>query len=162
MGSEKVGYTETMQEAFARLVAIDAPSADDLKVLMYLEAAGRSAYDAMARGTSSDEVKRIFDRNGREEVGHAARLRKVIKLAYGQDIAVPGDADNPFCLGDDVVHPVTKDMIDMIVGGEQAGGDFYDRWAKSFSDAEVVKLLHQNGDEERRHGDRLRDAANLL
>jgi rubrerythrin len=162
MSADKIGYNETMQEAFGRLVAINAPSADDLKVLMYLEAAGKSAYDAMSRGTSSDAVRKIFDQNGREEVGHAARLKKVIKLVSGEDVVVPKDSDNPFCMKSDVVSPVTKESIDMIVGGEQAGGDFYDRWAANYTDAEIVRLLKQNGDEERRHGDRLRDAAKLL
>jgi hypothetical protein len=161
MDSDKVGYTETAQDAFARLMATAKPSLDDLKVLLVLEASGKSAYAAMARGTSSDAVKRIFEQNGREELGHAVRLRQVIKLVHDEAVTVPSDDENPFATGADVVLPVTKESLESIAGGEVVGGDLYERWAVGFSD-EAARLLRQNGLEERRHGDRIREITGLL
>jgi hypothetical protein len=162
MDSDKAGYTETSREAFGRLMAVTMPTVDDLKTLMVLEAGGKSSYAAKVRGTSNDAVKRILEQNGREELGHAMRLRQVIKIVHGETVVVPSDDANPFAVGTDVVHPVTKDELASIAGGEAVGGDLYDRWAACFSDEEAAKLLRQNGLEERRHGDRIREAAAFL
>jgi rubrerythrin len=162
MRMSEVGYTPSMQEEFKRLLTVTHPAAEDLKVLALIEAAGKSSYAARVRGAPNDEVRAILAQNGREEVGHAVRLRRVIKLMYGEDFAIPRDEDNRFVTAADAVEAVTEEILERLAQGEILGGNFYDSWASNVDHEEAAQLLRQNGAEERRHADRLRQAASLL
>jgi hypothetical protein len=158
----ELGYTPSMQEEFARLVTVTSPTLHDFRMLALIEAAGKSSYEAMVRGAPNDAVGTILKQNGREEYAHAVRLRRAAKLAFGEEFAIPDDAENPFTTPADAVVPVSAESLEKMVQGEFMGGDFYDGWAASVAHEEAAELLRQNGAEERRHGDRLREAIGLI
>jgi rubrerythrin len=158
----ELGYTPSMQEEFARLVSVATPTAHDLRMLALIEAAGKSSYEAMVRGAPNDAVRRILTQNGREEYAHAVRLRRAAKLLFGEEFAIPDDSENPFATPADAVEPVSAESLEKMVQGEFMGGDFYDGWAATIEHEEAAGLLRQNGAEERRHGDRLREAIGLI
>jgi len=158
----EVGYTPSMQEEFARLLSVSTPDAHDLKMLALIEAAGKSSYEAKVRGAPNDAVGKILAQNGREEMAHAVRLRRALKLMYGEDFTIPSDAENPFSTPTDAVEVVNAEILERTAQGELMGGDFYDGWASNVAHEEAAQLLRQNGTEERRHADRLREAASLL
>jgi rubrerythrin len=158
----EIGYTPSMQEEFVRLLGVSLPEAHDLKMLALIEAAGKSSYEAKVRGAPNEAVGRLLAQNGREEMAHAVRLRRALKLMYGEDFAIPADAENPFATPADAIEAVDADILEKTAQGELMGGDFYDGWANNVTHEEAAKLLRQNGAEERRHADRLREAVNLL
>lgn len=158
----ELGYTGSMQDEFMRLLTVKSPTAADLKVLALMEAAGKSAYEAKVRGAADDGVKKLLTQNAREEYAHAVRLRLAIKLLYNEDFAIPADSDNPFATPETQIDDVTRENLEALAHGEIMGGDFYDGWAEAVSHKEAAELLRQNGAEERRHADRLREAAALL
>lgn len=158
----ELGYTGSMQDEFMRLLTVKSPTLSDLKVLALMESAGKSAYEAQVRGVSDEGVKKLLMQNAREEYAHAVRLRQAIKLLYGEDFTIPADAENPFATPETDVTPVRRESLEALAQGEIMGGDFYDGWADAVEHQEAAALLRQNGQEERRHADRLREAAALL
>jgi rubrerythrin len=158
----ELGYTPSMQEEFGRLMTVASPSAHDLKMLALIEAAGKSSYEALVRGAPNAAVGKILMQNGREEFAHAVRLRRAVKLMFGEEFTIPDDAENPFATPADAVEAVSAEGLEKMAQGEFMGGDFYDGWAASVAHEEAAGLLRQNGAEERRHGDRLRDAIALI
>ena len=158
----ELGYTPSMQEEFKRLLQVTSPEAHDLKMLALIEAAGKSSYEAKVRGAPNDAVRNILARNGREEMGHAVRLQRALKLMYGEDFTIPSDAENPFATPSDAIDAVNAEILEKTAQGEIMGGDFYDSWAGNVAHEQAAQLLRQNGVEERRHADRLREAARLL
>jgi rubrerythrin len=158
----EIGYTPSMQEEFVRLLGVSSPEAHDLKMLALIEAAGKSSYEAKVRGAPNEAVGKLLAQNGREEMAHAVRLRRALKLMYGEDFTIPSDAENPFATAADAIEAVDADTLEKTAQGEIMGGDFYYGWANNVAHEEAAKLLRQNGAEERRHADRLREAVNLL
>ena len=158
----ELGYTGSMQDEFMRLLTVKSPAKSDLEVLALMESAGKSAYEAKVRGVSDEGVKKLLTQNAREEYAHAVRLRLAIKLLYNEDFVIPADSDNPFATPETQIDDVTAESLEALAHGEIMGGDFYDGWADAVSHKEASELLRQNGLEERRHADRLREAAALL
>jgi len=156
------GYTPSMQDEFMRLLTVKSPAASDLKVLALMEAAGKTYYDAQVRGAPNEAVKKLLAQNGREEMAHANRLRQACKLMFGEDFTIPADSENPFAVPADSIGEVSAESLAQGVQGEIVGGDFYDGWAANVANEEAAQLFRQNGAEERRHADRLREAAALL
>lgn len=157
------GVPNTLFEAFAHISAHKTPSIDDLKVLVMVEAAGKRLYEDLAQGIDNEDVRSILDRNGREEMGHAHRVSRVIGKLTGADYPVPESHENPFL----VAPPPPKRNVDKatllgLADAEFGGREFYEGWAASCTNEEAAALLRQNGREEARHGERLRDAAKLL
>ena len=152
---------QSVNEAATHIYTVTTPTADDLKVMVHLEAAGQGFYGAYAEAAPSDEVRAIFNKNGQEEVGHAHRVSRALKLLFGEDFSVPEPADNPYyAWPKDVV--LTKDMIAGIAHQELAGDALYDLWATNLAHEEAGRLLRQNGKEEKGHGERMLRAADLL
>ncbi len=85
----------TSREAFAHINAVTNPTLDDLKLMVYLEASGQSAYYELAASSDNADVRRLLEANGREEMAHAHRVAKVIKLLSGEDFAPPAHATIP-------------------------------------------------------------------
>jgi rubrerythrin len=147
-------------EAFARINAVTAPSIDDLKMMVYLEASGQSAYAELAQTASHPEIRKLLEANGREELAHAHRVAKVIKLLSGETFAVPAAGDNRYAKPSG--RSADRAMLETLVAAETNGRQLYDIWAENTDHAEAAELLRQNGLEETKHGDRAQKALSLL
>ena len=99
-------------------------------------------------------------RNGREEVGHARRIRKAIAIKLGADYEPSADLLERF----DVPLPETVglELFPLIVKAELDGDAGYQRWADNEPDPEVARLLRLNGREETKHGERASQALAIL
>jgi rubrerythrin len=152
---------QTVDGASAHIYTVTRPSADDLKLMVCLEAAGQGFYGAFAEAAANDEVRAIFHKNGQEEMGHAHRVSRALKLLYDEEFEVPQPADNPYyAWPKDIV--LSKEMIDGIAQQELAGDALYELWATNLGHEEAGRLLRLNGREERGHGERMQRAAALL
>ena len=148
-------------EASAYIFTVKAPTIDDYKVMVLLEAAGQGFYGALAEAAPSDEVRALLARSGQEEVGHAHRVSRVIEKLFGESFPVPEPGDNPYhAIPTGLV--VSAEMLDGITQGENAGEALYEGWAAGVSDEEAARLLRQNGKEEAKHGERAQEAKRLL
>ncbi len=156
------GAPQTMSEAFAYINTLTAPTVDDLKVMVLLEAAGLDLYRGMASGAENPAVAALLQHNGREEMAHAHRVAKAIKAISGEDFPPPEASDNPYLDGPLLSVPLSPDGLRSLAQGEFGGEQLYETWAANSSNAEVARLFRLNGGEEREHGDRLMEAAGLL
>jgi len=146
--------------AFARINAVVAPTLDDLKLMVFLEASAKNSYDALARTTDNVKIRDLLQANGREEMAHAHRVATVIKILTGEDFPPPDAADNPYVTPSD--RKVDRGLLDYLVQAENNGDDLYQTWADHIGNPEAEALLRQNGKEEVRHGERAAQAAALL
>lgn len=156
------GAKPTLGEAFAHINSLSAPSVDDLKVMVLLEAAGEDLYLQMASGTDDAQIKAIFALHGRQEMGHAHRVAKAIQAISGEEFPPPQPADNPYLTGPVPTAPITAEALRGLAQGEFAGEDLYERWASNAGNEEAARLFRLNGQEETAHGNRLLEAAALL
>jgi rubrerythrin len=154
------GYPTDAGGVFKLLGTRTRLSTDDMKVLALIEHAGEGAYFAMAAAVDNEEAKALLSRNAQEERGHAFRLIKAIKL-LGDSFELPADTDNPY-YSTRKYDALTGDFLSMIVAGEQDGDLQYQTWADAEPNAEVAKILRQNGSEESRHGERVMQVKALL
>lgn len=150
-------------DAFARLNAVTKPTVDDLKLMVYVEAGGQGFYDVLAANAPNEAVRTILATNGREEMGHAQRVRKAIRQITGEDFPIPSPDENPlrnFGLAEDTA--VTKEFLQHISQLEQSGDELYEKWAAGLDNEDAAKLLRQNAREETKHSQRLEEAVGLL
>jgi rubrerythrin len=156
------GAPTELSAAFAHINGVTAPTVDDLKVMVLLEAAGLELYRGMAAGAPSASVAALLEHNGREELAHAHRVAKAILAISGESFPPPHAADNPY-LGQTVPQmPVTAEALRKLAQGEFAGEQLYERWAANIGNADAAQQFRQNGKEETEHGQRLIEAADLL
>jgi len=87
---------EKAGEAFAHINAVISPTLDDLKLMVFLEASGLAAYYELAESAPNAEVRSLLEANGREELAHAHRVSKVIKILSGEDFPPPNAEDNRY------------------------------------------------------------------
>lgn len=146
--------------AFARINAVTAPTIDDLKLMVFLEASGQAAYAELAQSAPNAEVRQLLEANGREELAHAHRVSKVIKLLSGEDFAVPDAAANRYAKTSG--RKVDRAMLEMLVAAENGGCSLYETWADNTAHPEAASLLRQNGKEETRHSERAQQAIALF
>lgn len=156
------GAPVSLGEAFARINSVTAPTVLDLKVMVLVEAAGQTLYEASAEGSDHPEVKRLLIANGHEEMKHARRVSEAIKLISGEDFAPPAAADNPYLQGDFPRAKLTPEGLRGTAQAEFAGEELYGKWADSMDNEGAAALFRLNGKEETEHGDRLMQAAALL
>ena len=147
--------------AFARINAVANPSLDDLKTMVYLEASGQVFYGALAKVAPNEAVRRILEANGREELAHAHRVAKAVKLLSGEAFGVPAAAENPYAQGP-FNAKADRAMFERLAQGEEEGASLYETWASHAADRQVAQLLLQNAKEEARHGERAKEALALL
>ena len=83
------GYTADSQAAFALMKTRPRLSIDDLKVLALLESAAEQFYFGLAQQMTNAEARALLTRNGQEELGHAHRLVKAIRLLGGETFELP-------------------------------------------------------------------------
>lgn len=162
MAEFSIDASVTGEDAFSKLLAVKSPSLDDLKTLLLLEAAGQSFYVSLAEAAPNDEIKHLMSKNGQEEMGHAHRLKRAIKLVHGEDFEIPSDQDNPLYKAPLAAPVVSKELLQMIAKGEIDGEAFYEGWASHIGNEQAAKLLRQNGKEEANHGARMTEALKLL
>lgn len=157
------GAPASLNEAFAHIGTVKAPTLLDLKVMVLTESAALELYNTIAKGTDNPAVAALLQHNGREEFLHAERVAEAIKAISGEDFAPPQPADHPYLQnGPLTVPPVTVESLKKLAEGEFGGEALYDGWAASTDNAEAARLFRLNGKEETDHGNRLLEAAALL
>ena len=79
-----------------------------------------------------------------------------------EDLKVRAHSDNPFVetLASEI--SVNGDVLSMLESAEKDGDLQYQAWADAEPNAEVAKLLRQNGAEPSTHGERVRQIKSLL
>jgi rubrerythrin len=163
MNQTSLSIPSSTGEAFARLNAVTTPTVEDLKLMVYVEAGGQGFYDVLAANAPNDKVRDILSLNGREEMGHAMRVCKAIKVMSGEDFAPPKPEDNPlrdFGLPRDTA--VTREFLEHVAGLEVDGDKLYEGWAQGLANPDAAKLLRLNAREETAHSKRLHEAVTLL
>jgi rubrerythrin len=154
------GAPDSPGAAFAHINAVVSPTIDDLKLMVFLEAAGKTSYEELAQSAPNDAVRGLLQANGREELAHAHRVAKVIERLTGEAFPPPADADNPFAKPSG--RTLDRGVLEFLAAVESSGGDLYDTWASHTADPDAAALLRQNAKEERLHGDRATQALALL
>jgi rubrerythrin len=150
----------TSGEAFAHINAVTDPTIDDLKLMVYLEASGQTAYFEMAQSAPNSEIAKLLEANGREEMAHAHRVAGVIKLLSGEEFPVPAASENRYAVPSG--RKVDRALLEMLIGAETNGCTLYADWASHTSNPEAAAMLLQNGKEEVRHAERAAEALKLL
>jgi rubrerythrin len=131
-----------------------------MRLLFRIECSGEDFYNCIADRIGNPAAAELLRKNAREERAHAERLRRAIGIKLGRDYQ-PSDADlkrYPVPLPDSI--PV--ELLPVIVKGEFDGDVGYQKWAERESDAEIQRLLRQNGREETVHGERVNQVIQIL
>ncbi len=152
---------QSVDGAAALINGVTTPTSDDLKVMVCLEAAGQGFYAAFAEAAPNDEVRAVMMKNGQEELGHAHRVARTLKLVYDEDFPVPEPSDNPYWAKPEGIT-LSAEMLHGIAATELAGDMLYETWASNLDHEEAGRLFRLNGREEKGHGERMQKAAALL
>jgi rubrerythrin len=146
--------------AVAALTAIEQLDVDAMRLLFRIERSGEDFYNGIADRIGDARAADLLRRNGREENGHAERVRKAIGVKLGKAWEpLPEDLERyPIPLPDAIPAP----LLAVIVKGELDGDVGYQRWADREGDPEVQRLLRLNGREETVHGQRVREVIAIL
>jgi rubrerythrin len=155
------GVPTTIFEAFDYIASVKAPTLDDLRLMVVLEAAGKGLYDDLARGVENGTLADSLRENGRQELAHAHRVSRAIGKITGQDYPVPSPDENPYLSPPPPAPKVTRAMLAGLAEAEFGGEALYESWAASLDNEEAAALLRQNGREETDHGGRLRAVLDL-
>ena len=155
-----VGSAQDFATAGAALAGKDALDVDDMRLMFRLERAGEEFYRRLADSCGNAEAAALLTKNGREERGHAERMRRAIGAKLGVDYQP--DADDLRPLAVNLPDPMPLELLPHIVAGEINGDAGYQRWADAETDPEVQRLLRLNGREESIHGERVRQAMDIL
>jgi rubrerythrin len=146
--------------AAASLDDLESLDVDALKVMYRVELAGEEFYERLAAAVPDDEAKTLLRRNGREERGHAERIRRMVGHKLGHDWE-PDESDRA-PLAVNLPEPFPLELLPAIVQGELNGDAGYQRWAENEPDPEVQRLLRLNGREETIHGRRVEEVLAIL
>jgi hypothetical protein len=147
--------------AYAHLGTVTKPDIHDLELIVLLEAAGQGSYQGMANAAPNAAIRDLLILNGQEEIDHAHRVIRAIKILFDKDVSIPPHDLNPFYVVP-TIPVLTPDMLEKAVGGELAGEKMYNDWADQIDNAQAADLLRQNAREEHRHADRDAEALSLL
>jgi len=146
--------------AVAALTALEQLDVDGMRLLFRVERSGEDFYNGLADRIGNPRAADLLRRNGREENGHAERVRKAIGVKLGRPWEPTADdlARYPIPLPDAIPPP----LLAVIVKGELDGDAGYQKWADREPDAEVQRLLRLNGREETVHGERVKEVIAIL
>ncbi len=150
-----------LYEAFAYIGAVQAPSLDDLRLMLVLEAAGKAMYDSLAESAPNAESAQYLRESGLDELKHAERLAEILGLLTGAPCAVPAPEENPY-LAEWEKPRLSMELIERLASAEANGGALYEGWAQVCSNAEAAALLRMSGREETAHAQRLHSIAQCL
>ena len=146
--------------AVATLTAVEQLDVDSMRLLYRIECAGEQFYQQLADRIGDPAAAELLRRNGREERGHAERVRRAIGGKLGSAYE-PTAADRaPYAIA--LPDTLTPEMLSFIVQAERDGDAGYQRWADRESDPEVQRLLRLNGREETVHGQRVAETIAML
>lgn len=155
------GCPSNMYEAFAYIGTVAQPTIDDLKLMVLLEAAGKTMYDDLADDVEAADLKEMLVDSGREEYLHAERVSRAIEILTGTSYPVPAAGQNPYMVG--WVKPrLTRELADSLAMAEAGGEQLYGSWASHCANDEISALFEQSGREETYHARRLEKIAALL
>ena len=146
--------------AVAALGAVERLDVAAMRLLYRVERAGESFYNGVADRIGDPRAAELLRRNGREERGHAERVRRAIGIKLGQAFDPSAEDLAPYPVPLPPTIPVA--IFPQIVQAELDGDVGYQRWADREDDPEVQRLLRLNGREEMVHGDRVRQVIAIL
>ncbi|MGH7894536.1 MAG: ferritin family protein [Candidatus Binatia bacterium] len=146
--------------AAAALGAIERLDVEAMRLLFRVERSGEDFYNGIADRIGDPRAAELLRRNGREERGHAERVRRAIAIKLGGSFEPSADdlAHYPVPLPD----VIARELLPQIVRAELDGDAGYQRWAEQEPDPEVQRLLRLNGREETGHGERVREVIAIL
>lgn len=147
-------------EATARIGAAETLDLETAELLIRVENSGDVLYNELASRLDNEEAAELLRRNGREEVGHARRVMKILSLKLGTEYVPSAEVMEKFTV--DLPDSVDASALPMIVEGEMQGDVGYQKWAAAETDPEVIKLLLLNGREETKHAERIKQAIAIL
>lgn len=130
------------------------------ELLIRVENSGDVLYNALADRLNNEEAAELLRKNGREEVGHARRMMKVLTLKTGTEYVPSAEVLEKFEV--DLPDSIDASALPMIVEGELQGDIGYQKWAAAETDPEVIELLLRNGREETKHAERVKQAIAIL
>ena len=147
--------------AVTALGSIQELNVDAMRLLYRIECSGEDFYNLIADRIGNDQAADLLRKNAREERGHAERVRKAIAIKLGAPSYEPTTED---CAKYAIPLPETipAELFALIVQGEIDGDKGYQLWADRETDAEVQRLLRQNGREETVHGQRVSEVMAIL
>lgn len=146
--------------AVSALGAIEQLDIDALRLLYRVECSGEDFYNQLADRIGDARAAGLLRRNGREERGHAERVRRVLGIKLGHAYEPTDEDTAPYAIP--LAEKISPDLLPLIVQGELDGDAGYQRWADREPDAEAQRLLRLNGREETTHGERVREVIVLI
>ena len=146
--------------AVAALGAVEKLDVEALRLLYRIECSGEDFYNLLADRIGNADAANLLRRNGREERGHAERVRRVLGIKLGREYEVTGEDQMRYAIP--LPETISPELLPIIVKGELDGDAGYQRWADLESDPEAQRLLRLNGREETTHGERVREVIALL
>jgi len=133
---------------------------DTMRLLFKVENTGEDFYNALADRIGDARAADLLRRNGREERGHAERVRRAIGVKLGRPWEPSAEDLARFVVP--LPDTVSAELLPMIVKAEQDGDVGYQQWADRETDSEVQRLLRLNGREETVHGERVSQVIGIL
>ena len=146
--------------AATALTTIAQLDVDAMRLLFKVERTGEDFYNGLADRIGDPRAEDLLRRNGREERGHAERVRRAIAIKLGRPFEPSAEdlAHYPIPLPDEI----SPALLPQIVRAEIDGDAGYQRWADREPDPEVQRLLRLNGREETVHGQRVTEVIAIL
>jgi rubrerythrin len=142
------------------LAARDFLDVPELELLYKLKCSGELFYKLLADRIGSDEAAELLRRNGREELGHARRVRRAIAIKLGHDYEPSAEFEEPYSI--ELPSDIDTSVLQSVVQGELGGDADYQRWADAEPDPDVARLLRLNGREETGHSERVKQVIAIL
>jgi len=146
--------------AATALTTIETLDVDAMRLLFKVERSGEKFYEGLAERIGDSRAADLLRRNGREERGHAERVRRAlgVKLGHAWEPTANDLELYPIPLPDEIPPA----LLPVIVKAELDGDTGYQKWADREPDPEVQRLLRQNGREETVHGQRVSEVIALV
>lgn len=155
-----MSQTDDFFVAVAQLGAVEQLDVEALRLLYRIECSGEDFYNLLADRIGNAQAADLLRRNGREERGHAERVRKVLGIKLGGTYEPTAEDQSRYVIP--LPETISPELLPIIVKGELDGDAGYQRWADRESDPEAQRLLRLNGREETTHGERVRQVIELL
>src|SRR4030095_10980372 len=144
----------------AALGAVECLDVDAMRLLLRVERAGEAFYNGVAERIGDPRAAELLRRNGREERGHAERVRRAIRIRLGH--AFEPSSEDLAAYPVPLPPTIPLEIFPQIVQAELDGDVGYQRWADREDDPEVQRLLALHGREETVHGEGGRQVIALI